>query len=328
MENTLEPLHFVVKSNTLVEARYRLSLQESHVILWLLTKIRPDDEDFKVHQLNIDEFSKMVGLKTNGQYGELQKITENLMRRVLKIHEPETGDVLQVSWLSSARYQKKKGSVLLRFDPGLKPYLLKLRGQFTKIEIIDTLKLKSIHAIRIFELLLQYSPLKVRKISIDDLRSYCGIEKEEYGLYAHLKSRIIERAKHEINAKTEYEVDYQEVKESRKVVSIEWTIKKKTHFEKMQEDKLKIFQKEYRSELGFMERMMEYGLSKQSSKNLLKAYGEKRVEKSLKAVDLQVERKHVKNPKAMLLAAIKNGFDPEVFLKKKTPSLSPLKMLK
>jgi hypothetical protein len=37
---------FVVKSNDLVEARYRLSLQESHVVLWLLTQINPEDEDF------------------------------------------------------------------------------------------------------------------------------------------------------------------------------------------------------------------------------------------------------------------------------------------
>ncbi|MFN7633091.1 MAG: replication initiation protein, partial [Cyanobacteriota bacterium] len=75
--------HFVVKSNALIEARYRLSLQESHVILWLLTQIRPDDEDFKTHELNVDEFSRMVGLNVKGQYSELQKIIENLMRRIL-----------------------------------------------------------------------------------------------------------------------------------------------------------------------------------------------------------------------------------------------------
>jgi hypothetical protein len=34
---------FVIKSNALIEGRYRLSLQESHVVLWLLTKIEPDD---------------------------------------------------------------------------------------------------------------------------------------------------------------------------------------------------------------------------------------------------------------------------------------------
>ena len=95
----------------------RLSLQESHVILWLLTQIRPEDEDFKIHELNIEEFARMVDLKVDGQYGELQKITETLMKRVMKIYEPEKMEWVQVSWLSSARYQKNEGLVLLEFSP-------------------------------------------------------------------------------------------------------------------------------------------------------------------------------------------------------------------
>lgn len=100
---------FIVKSNALIEARYRLSLQESHVILWLLTQIKPEDEDFKSHKLDIKEFSKIMGLKYGGQYTELQDVTGSLMRRVFKIYEPHSQDVLQIAWLSSARYQKKRG---------------------------------------------------------------------------------------------------------------------------------------------------------------------------------------------------------------------------
>ena len=313
MENSLEPCHFVVKSNALIEARYRLSLQESHVILWLLTKIRKDDKDFKVHQLNIEEFSNMVGLNINGQYGELQKITENLMKRILKIYEPETDDMLQVAWLSSARYKKKKGYVLLRFDPSLKPYLLQLKGHFTKIDIVDTLKLKSVHSVRIFELLLQYTSIGKREISINDLRSYCGFEKDEYKLYAHLKSRVINRAKTEINAKTEYEIDYEEIKESRKVAEIKWTIKKKTHFEKSQAEKAILITKELRSKNAIIEQLIEYGFPKQAATRVLKNNQENDVVNAIKAVDIQIQRGHVKNAKAMLATAIKERWHPEVF---------------
>jgi plasmid replication initiation protein len=313
----LETRNFIVKSNALVEARYRLSLQESHVILWLLMQIRPDDEDFKIHQLNINDFAKMVGLKVKGQYGELEKITESLMRRILKLRHPETEDILQVAWLSSARYQKKKGNVLLRFDPGLQPYLLQLKSHFTKIDIVDTLKLKSVHAVRVFELLLQYSHIGKREISLQELRSYCGIGTDEYALYADLKRKVINRAKTEINAKTEYEVNYKEIKQSRKVTALEWTIQKKTHFEKIQSQKADIIQKELRSELVFIERMSEYGFSKQAAKKLLKCHGEEVLENALKAVDLQVQKSNVKNPKAMLLTAIQEKWKPDVYKKKK-----------
>ena len=79
------PRKYIVKSNSLVEARYRLSLQESKIILWLLTQIRPDDEDFKSHQMTISEFSKMIGVEVDNQYSKLRDVTQNLMRRILNI---------------------------------------------------------------------------------------------------------------------------------------------------------------------------------------------------------------------------------------------------
>lgn len=224
---TIEPQHFVVKSNALVEARYRLSLQESQVILWLLTQIQPDDEDFKPHKLDITDFAKMIGVDVESRYRELRKITRQLMQRVMDIQEPDTRDYIQVAWLSSAHYKSKQGHVLLEFSPKLKPYLLQLKSQFTKIDIVDTLKLKSIYAIRVFELLLQYVSIGLRQISLNELKSYCGIKLEEYADYFDLKRYVINKAKTEINSKTEYQIDYTEIKESRKVVAIEWTIKKK-----------------------------------------------------------------------------------------------------
>ena len=173
----------IVKSNDLIEARYRLSLQESHVVLWLLTQIRYDDEDFKLHSMKISEFSAMVGLRVDGQYDELQKITERLMKRVMKIREPNKHRLIQVSWLSAAIYEEGKGYVSLEFSPQLKPYLLQLKSHFTKINIADTMKFKSVYAMRIFELLLQYETIGKRVISVEYLRSYCGINEKEYKKY-------------------------------------------------------------------------------------------------------------------------------------------------
>lgn len=161
----------IVKSNDLIEARYRLSLQESHVVLWLLTQIRYDDEDFKLHSMKISEFSAMVGLRVDGQYDELQKITERLMKRVMKIREPNKHRLIQVSWLSAAIYEEGKGYVSLEFSPQLKPYLLQLKSHFTKINIADTMKFKSVYAMRIFELLLQYETIGKRVINVEYLRS-------------------------------------------------------------------------------------------------------------------------------------------------------------
>ena len=311
------PRKYIVKSNSLVEARYRLSLQESHVIYWLLTQIRHDDEDFKPHQMSIVEFSKMIGVEVDNQYSKLRDVTQNLMRRILNIYEHEKNEWLQVAWLSSARYQGKKGIVILKFDPDLKPYLLKLQSHFTKIDLVDTMKLKSVHSIRMFELLLQYLIIGNRKITIEDLRFLCGIQQKEYIGYNMLKRKVIDRAKTEINAKTEYDIDYTEIKESRKVVAIEWTIKKKPIQLEGTAEKVRQLQKEYRSESVIVESLIEYGFSRAIAKRFITDNGEDVVSDALKAVNIQVERGQVKNPRAMIQTAIKERWKPDVYRKLK-----------
>ena len=308
---------FVVKSNSLIEARYRLSLQESHVVLWLLTQIRHDDEDFKLHSMKISDFANLAGVKVDSQYKELRKITMRLIQRGLSIYESETREWLQVSWLSSARYKTKLGVVSLRFDPALKPYLLQLRSHFTKIDIADTMKFKSIYAVRIFELLSQYASAGKREISIHDLRSYCGIKSGEYQKYDHLKSRVFNRAKTEINAKTDYEVDYTEIKTSRKVTGLKWTIKRKTHFEKAQSEKGTILAKELRSTTAILEQLLEYGFTKQAANRLIKNYEEGDIINAIKAVEIYRSKHDVKNARALVETAIKEKWHPEKYAAKK-----------
>ena len=298
--------NFIVKSNALIEARYRLSLQESHVILWLLTQIQPDDEDFKPYKLKITEFAKMIGVNADTQYSALQNVTKNLMERVMKIRVSENNpkELLQVAWLSSARYQQDKGCVFLEFSPQLKPYLLQLKSHFTKINIVDTLKFRSIYAVRIYELLTQYAPIKKRDISIDELKEYCGINENEYSLYGHLKVKVIDRAKSEINTKTEYEVNYKEKKESRKVVGLEWNIEKKTHFEKAQGSKIFKIKDEIDSN-NPINSLVKYGISTTQAKKIIKQEEPETITNAIKVVEEQLAKGNVKNPAGMLSEAIK-----------------------
>lgn len=308
----------VIQHNHLIEARYRLSLQEKRVVLWLLTQIKPDDEDFKLHKLEIIEFSKMVGLKSTGQYTELQNVTGNLIKRVFKIHESRKQEIIQISWLSAAKYQIGKGHVLLEFSPQLKPYLLQLKSHFTKLSIVDIMQLNSIYSMRFYELLKQYESIKKRTVNIKDLREYCGIAETEYIKYNNFKRNVLERAKKEINEKTDIVIDYREIKESRKITTIEWTIRKKNIEKEKQLKKLAAIQKEFRSEAVLINALMEYDFSKLIAKRFIKDHGEDIVRNAVRAVDLQVKRGKAKNAKAMLQTAIKEKWDPKVYRPKKT----------
>lgn len=313
----------IIQHNNLIEAHYRLTLQEKRLVLWLASQVKREDDDFKVHTLTISKFAEITRIERDGAYKELPQITEKLMQKIIKIRSLEKDELLQVAWLNSARYRFKEGRVILRFSSDLKPFLLQIKEKYTKASLEDLLILKSIYAIRIYELLKQYESIGERIISVVKLRECCGIRQDQYKKYNDFKKKVLDISKREINEKTDLLISYEEVKTSRKITSINFTIKHNpdyriTEFERMQKEKSSIIRKELRSEKALIERIMEYGFTRQTAQKFIKTSTEKTVEHALKSVDIQVERGNVKNPKAMLKKAILEQWNPEVFKKKPT----------
>ena len=170
----------VFKSNNLIEAKYKLSLNEQKLILLLASTIKPDDEDFKPVRFRIVDLLNYLGFEDNTtHYTYLRQLTEKLMTRVLKIWDLQRKTLLQINWLSSAEYHFKEGIIELCFDPKLKPFLLKLKEKFTAYSLQIAVKFDSAYSIRIYELLKQYEKLGTRSISIKELRAFLGISDKE-----------------------------------------------------------------------------------------------------------------------------------------------------
>jgi len=215
----------IVKHNKLIEANYKLTLQEQKLILTLAREITKEDKDFKECSFTVEELSRTLELNKKGYYSELKEITKSLISRVIQIEEHDGS--LQINWLSSAKYYKNKGIVELSFDKKLKPYLLQLGKHFTKLEFSKIVKLNSVYAIRIYELCKQYQKIKERTIELKELRIMLGIVKTEYKLYGHFKDKVLKIAEREINEKTDINISFEEIKTGRKVTSIKFNIEKK-----------------------------------------------------------------------------------------------------
>lgn len=317
-----EKNELIVQHNNLIEARYRLSLQEKRVVIWLTSQVQKTDGDFNEHVLSIKEFAELTGVRGDRLYSELQAITRRLMQKIISIYPIGENRLIQVAWLGSADYKFDKGTVSLSFHPHLQPFMLNLKNHFTALNLSDLMGLQSIYSVRIFELMKQYETIGKREISLKDLREYCGITNDKYKKFSDFKKRIIEAAKNEINEKTDIFIDYEESKSARKVTSLSFSIKNNpnygiTEFEKMQKEKAEIIRKELRSKNALIEKIVEYGFSRQTAKKLVDQGTEQEINDAIKSVDLQVSRGHVKNPKAMLKTAIEERWKPDVFVNRK-----------
>ena len=165
-----------MQHNNLVQAKYSMTLQQKRIMIWLVSQIKPDDVDFKEHVLSVKDLIEICQLSGESAYKELRDITFSLIEkgiRILDITNPKENVEIQVSWLSSAKYYL--GKVKLTFSPELKPYLLQLKNQFTAVNTLDLMQFKSVHAIRIYELIKQYQDIGERTLSIDEIKEYCGV---------------------------------------------------------------------------------------------------------------------------------------------------------
>ena len=117
----------VSQSNKLIEASYKMNLAEKRLVCLLASKIRRDDKDFQEYEIVISSLADFIGITGHHIYEQTKQLTKRLMTRVLTLPKEPNG-IVQVSFLSSAEYQKGSGSVKLCFDPNMKPFLLQLKG--------------------------------------------------------------------------------------------------------------------------------------------------------------------------------------------------------
>ncbi len=303
----------IFQHNNLIEARYSLTLQEKRLILWLISKIQPDEEDFKKHELAVQEFMNLLELTGKANYKELQKVTLGLMKKVLVIKRPDERTLTQVNWINYAHYEEGTGRIQLAFSDAMKPFLLHLKSQFTAIEVTDLMQFKSIHAIRTYELLKQYQDIGERTLSLEELRDYCGV-KNKFKNYPDLERYVLLIAQREINEKSDIHFEFERIKPSRKIEGIKFIISKNKAYE-LRNNPVKEIQ-EVKRKPAVINTLQEFGLSLRVINQILKENSEQVIHNAIRSVDIQLARGQVRNAKAMLLTAIKEQWHPEKYKSK------------
>ena len=301
-----------VQHNNLVQAKYSMTLQQKRIIMWLSSQITSQDEDFKEHVLSVKELIDVCELSGESAYREIRNITFSLIEkgiRIIDITDPSRGKEVQVPWLLAAKYDK--GEVRLKFSPDLKPYLLQLKSQFTKIDITDLMQFKSVHAIRVYELLKQYKEIGERTMKIDEIKEYCGVE-GRLKTYPNFKNKLLLIAQREINAKSDIYFDFMPVKHGRKFVAIKFNISKNMDYEvRKASDRVNVEYKAPERRPPVFDTLREFGFSIATVNKLIKENTEEVIKNAIDAVDLQIAKGNVRNTKAMIRTAIKEKWSPD-----------------
>jgi plasmid replication initiation protein len=234
MSNDIEEINiknWVTKSNDLIESTYKLTLQEQRILLVLASKVQPRDDILKTYHFRAKDFIEVIGNKKGtGFYTYLKEIVNELQTKRLTIKKD--GKEFNYNWVITSIYEDNKGRITLQLHPELKGFFLELKEKFTSYQLENVVRLNSVYSIRIYELLKQYERIRKRKLTLEELRYFLGIEKEKYKQYGHLKNKVLLVAQKEINEKTDIQFTFNEIKTGRKVTGFEFDIKSSTEEEK------------------------------------------------------------------------------------------------
>ena len=226
----------VYQSNPLVESRRDFSLIETRLFYIGLRDIAPKltskntpwqggHKDFPHTFIPAKDLIEIFG--NDKYYNTLKNICRDFAKKTVEIKGVEDGDYEIYPVFAELSYKKSKG-LTLEFNSKMAPWLLELADKpFTKLPFEQVWALRSSYAIRILELVLQYQNTKTheRIISLDDLKQYLGMPLDSYeGRTDMFRRRVVEGSVKDINEKTSYKVEYENVKDGRKIVGFKFKL--------------------------------------------------------------------------------------------------------
>jgi len=227
----------VVKSNRLVEASYRLSLNEQRIILYAICRCREEQKglfpDLPV-TITAESFAKQFpSIDKTNVYRQLKEAMDALYERSVTLHDtdPASGHarVKKTRWVSEAAYVDGAGNVQVIFTPEVIKYVTRLEAEFTSYQLEKVGHMTSAHAVRIYELLAQHREIGSRTLNLVWLRETLQIEPDEYKLTTNFIRKVIDVAVEQINKHSDLTVSYKPVKTGRAITDFAFKIKEKGH---------------------------------------------------------------------------------------------------
>ena len=220
----------VVKSNKLIEASYRLDLIEQRIILYAIVEARETQQGLSDGFVTLEakRFAAMFEMDESNTYGQLKEAMDTLFGRHIVVHDihPESGfaRVSKVRWISTASYIDGAGAVQLRFATDLLPYITRLETEFTSYRLEKIGRMTSVHAVRMYELLVQYLNIGKREFGISQLKETLGME-GRYKAIKDFKKDVLDVAVSQINEHSDIRVSYTQRKTGRTVTHLIFDIK-------------------------------------------------------------------------------------------------------
>jgi len=221
----------VRKSEALLRARYQLGELAIKLVSIIYSNVKRSDEVGKEYQIKVSDIAKLMNKNYGEMYNLLKEATDELLENPIRIEDKEKKRWVMFNWIADALYQD--GVISFTISKRLKPYILELQQKYLKYRLENILNLRGTYVIRLYEILkdilelnLRYGNKAEKIVSVNELREILEIPKSyPWGGSSGIRSRILDKAKQQLEAHTDIIFEYEEIKTGRKVTHLKFIIR-------------------------------------------------------------------------------------------------------
>lgn len=227
----------VVKSNSLVDASYGLSIVEFRVLQLVISEISKYEDSSGVLSggdfiVTIDQYIQTFGVDRSTAYEALKDAGKRLFNRYFtyeRIYKlPHCIEVVEARWVQRIGYSKQGGFISLALSQDVLDLVGKLKEQFVRYQIKEIAPLSSIYAVRIYEMILKWIGLKKTPlIALNVLRERLGVLETEYLRTYDFKVNVLDVGIAQINKNTNISVKYIQHKTGRSITGFHFEMRYK-----------------------------------------------------------------------------------------------------
>lgn len=207
----------VIKSNKLIGMQSNLSLIQLKIfakVIWSVVK----KSDSEYYRFNIKNLLNDFYI-TDTNYTALKTATKDMIKSV--VLQTANGEH-QFALFTDVVYDR--GTVDMYLHPKIKPLILDIEKRYTKYYFENIAKLNSRYSYLIYEFLKEYEFRKSRVFDLYDLKFLLNISHDKYPRYYDFKRYVLLHVQKELEEKTDIKFEFQEIREWRTVVKIEFKI--------------------------------------------------------------------------------------------------------
>ncbi len=207
-----------IENRFIFNAQYKLTAREQKVILFLISNIDPKSQKRFHEQVvsvkQIEAVLKEDGKKWGGLYEEMDRFSDNILDKRIRFPTDLEIDGRafpgKINWFQSVmpvKNEHQEVSLRFLFSEDLKPFLLQL-NEYAQINRLETTKMKSGHAIRMFQIfkaqrdrMRRHEKVSQLNYNVEDLKAMLGIA-GKYPRFNSFRERVLDKIKQEINLYT------------------------------------------------------------------------------------------------------------------------------